>query len=49
MNVLMNTLTTMAMTNPVTGDNNIVTIIIGVMAVAAVGLVVVLLLTRNKK
>lgn len=35
--------------NPVTGDNNIVTLIVGVMAAAAVGLVVVLLLTRNKK
>jgi len=38
-----------AVTNPSTGDNSIVTIIVGVMAAAAVGLTVVLLLTRNKK
>lgn len=39
----------MAMANPNTGDNSIVAIIVGVMAAAAIGLVVVLLLTRGKK
>ncbi|MEG1778417.1 MAG: LPXTG cell wall anchor domain-containing protein [Angelakisella sp.] len=39
----------MAISNPSTGDNSIVAIIVGVMAAAAIGLIVVLLLTRNKK
>lgn len=35
--------------NPDMGDNSIVPLVVGVMAAAAVGLVVVLLLTRGKK
>lgn len=35
--------------NPVTGDNSMVSLVVGLMAAAAVVLVVVLLLTRNKK
>lgn len=38
-----------AVANPNTGDNSMVAIIVGVMAAAAIGLVVVLLLTRGKK
>lgn len=38
-----------AVSNPNTGDNSMVAVIVGVMAAAAIGLVVVLLLTRGKK
>lgn len=47
--LFLSTIPAMAISNPSTGDNNIVAIIVGVMAAAAIGLIVVLLLTRNKK
>jgi len=37
------------MSNPNTGDNSMIPLAIGVMAVAAIVLVVVLILTRGKK
>lgn len=47
--IMLMTVSASAALNPNTGDNSIVAIIVGVMAAAAIGLVVVLLLTRGKK